>query len=208
MKKIVFLIMVLMGCNGGADEFLPKIANNVGELTSIHEKNFTTKEYGESGETFVFVGGSRIYGLECNKYFSNKCITISTSGIRSSDLKVAYELSKKYSPTKTIIHLGVGVSFESEKEIYDNLSRLFESSDCSKIYVTGAIPTVSLEETNANINEKNTIIKQACEDYGAIFINMQEMTESGALMAAYSYDGLHYNNAGYDKFFEIMLDIL
>lgn len=77
------------------------------------------------------------------------------------------------------------------------LERIRQESPSTDIYVTGIFPSLNGNRTLERIDSTNTLIRNACSDLGATYIDMSEKLRDIPTDRTLSYDGLHITAKGY-----------
>ena len=124
-------------------------------------------------------------------------------------------------PSKLFIEIGINDIFEKvhPDEILGNYERIIQrvTKDLprTKIYIQSNLPVLresrftSCKYLNNTVREQNEQLKMLAAKYGATYINLYDHFEKdGALNPDLSFDGVHINNFGYDKWRELLLPYL
>lgn len=77
------------------------------------------------------------------------------------------------------------------------LERIRQESPSTDIYVTGIFPSLNGNRTLERIDSTNVLIRNACSDLGATYIDMSEKLRDIPTDRTLSYDGLHITAKGY-----------
>lgn len=77
------------------------------------------------------------------------------------------------------------------------IERIRQESPSTDIYVTGIFPSLNGNRTLERIDSTNVLIRNACSDLGATYIDMSEKLRDIPTDRTLSYDGLHITAKGY-----------
>lgn len=77
------------------------------------------------------------------------------------------------------------------------IERIRQESPSTEVYVTGIFPSRNGNRTPERIDSTNTLIRKACSDLGATYIDMSEKLRDIPVDRTLSYDGLHITAKGY-----------
>lgn len=77
------------------------------------------------------------------------------------------------------------------------IERIRQESPSTDIYVTGIFPSLNGNRTLERIDSTNVLIRNACSDFGATYIDMSGKLRDIPTDRTLSYDGLHITAKGY-----------
>ena len=162
----------------------------------------------------VFIGDSRTQGLQLygglpggTTFYAAKGVNVGTVGaatIKDGGEEVTvYEALKRHSFGKVYVMLGVNeLGWASEKTFIVRYGELLDEIRNSQpdaiIYVQSILPVSKSKSdssvyTNSRIDLYNGLIKQMCEEKGAVYLDVAEAVrdDSGALPEEATVDGIH-----------------
>ena len=199
--------------------FAYKFYNNWFESTVLRTPfrsslfNYSPKKEG----LIYFVGDSHTEGFELNEYLDNPLARnrgiwgdLSTGVLKRID-----SIAIRH-PSKLFLMIGVNDIFTGAdpKDIAGNVEkimiRITALSPNTKVYIESVLPTDkpilhSNEPTYMAIKTLNNYYSILSTKYNAVFINLYpDFLQEKSLKQEYSYDGLHMNGKGYQKWAELL----
>lgn len=162
----------------------------------------------------VFIGDSRTQGLQLygglpggTTFYAAKGVNVGTVGeatVKDGGEEVTiYDALKRHTFGKVYVMLGVNeLGWASEKTFIARYGGLLDEIRNSQpdaiLYVQSILPVSKTKSdssiyTNSRIDLYNNLIKQMCEEKGAVYLNVAEAVrdESGALPEEATVDGIH-----------------
>lgn len=161
----------------------------------------------------VFLGDSITAGGEWQTYFPFlDTINLGVVGDTTDGLLRRVEQVRAIGPEKCFLLIGINDLIYSRtcQEILDDFNAMLTELDTvtaetgTRVYVQSVLPVVEGEKledvTNAQIRELNKGIRALAEAHGLPYLDMYSALadENGMLKAAYSHDGLHLSELGYE----------
>lgn len=175
----------------------------------------------------IFFGDSITSNYDLTKYFErNDYINKGIGGNKTTDLLNRMKESiYDYNPSRVILLIGTNDLSKGTpiKEIASNISliikKIQKNNVKTEIFVESVLPVNKNEEESDKINKQavgrrnnqdiqklNELIQMICEEQGVYYIDAyDEFTDKdGNLKVEYTVEGLHLNDAGYQKQTEVI----
>ena len=161
--------------------------------------------------TIIFLGNSLTEWFDLSVFGKKNILNFGIAGDFSAGVLQRLDPVIRLRPSKVFIEIGINdiVQHISVAEIAGNyrsiISQIREGSPATRLFVQSNLP-VSFERgwinTPDHVNEQvvllNRELEKICAETGCTYIDLYSLfEEKGRLPAAYTYDGVHLNAAGY-----------
>ncbi len=165
----------------------------------------------------VFLGDSITYRGNWNEYFPDKTIySIAVPGDSIEELLAKVDMVASLNPQKIFIMIGTNkisrLNYDSTiAKKHEELIVSLQEKCSATIYIQSILPARSPSSlNNERIDKANAIIKNLAENHTCVYINLHDAfsDENGELVANYTTDGCHINEAGYEVWVSIIRDLI
>lgn len=183
---------------------LPVYEDHVKEFRKVNLPPHTAK---------LFIGDSMTEGFQLEKFFDDKnIVNMGISGDFTSGVLRRLDVVEKLQPKQVYVMIGINDILKKvpESRIIENygniIKRIREAAPNAQVFIQSNLPTRGMggsAEANKAIIESvislNMFLIGQCIAYDITFVNLYNVfrTSDQELIAEYTYDGLHLNDAGY-----------
>ncbi|MDR1912260.1 MAG: GDSL-type esterase/lipase family protein [Helicobacteraceae bacterium] len=219
LRLICLAAVVFAGQLNAAQNTEAKRLSAIYKNNSRYEaRNSLFRIYKSDGVKAVMLGDSITEGVEWNELLSrgdiaNRGIWADITEGFLNRLDEVYRLKPKLCFIMGGINdLARGVPTDTvaaniEKIIDELQKRKIEAIVQSTLYVAQELQGSAA--INKNVDELNDKLKAIAAKKGALFINLNEkLAKNGSLDMKYTYDGLHLNGAGYERWRDLIAPIV
>lgn len=170
----------------------------------------------------AFYGDSRVIGGDFVAEFSNKSVVnLGIGGDKVSNLISRFKLIETLTPSRVFLAIGgndalsSNYNFDTFKSEYKTLLDMFKNKNIDVVVhnvvgittVNSSVSKNTANKGNKNIAEINSYIKSVSIEMNYTFIDVasaMNKANSNEMNGDYSADGVHFNEAGYRVWFDMI----